>query len=309
MPPAGVSRPNKVNRKEAMKKIDRMRFTRLLTVALVVLAAAVLAGGASAASHKGAVVKLGQSNFGPIIVGAHGKTLYVFEHDKGKRSTCYGKCARSWLPLVTRGKPRAVMGARKALLSTSVRRDGRRQVTYHGHPLYYFAKDTKAGQTLGSGLTAFGGRWDPGSAAGIAVKEEPFQRPKLTQGALNVAGTAAGEKIALRLKAGDPDTLQVDVGDDGSADFSFKRKQIAKIAVDARGGDDLVRMDESNGAFTSDIPTTIAGGTGNDTLAGGAGAETILGGDGNDTLDGNGGNDQALLGAGDDTFVWDPGDG
>jgi Ca2+-binding RTX toxin-like protein len=68
-------------------------------------------------------------------------------------------------------------------------------------------------------------------------------------------------------------------------------------------------MDENNGAFTSAIPTTIAGGIGNDTLAGGAGAETMLGGEGNDSLDGNGGNDRALLGAGDDTFVWDPGDG
>src|SRR5207244_8821456 len=57
------------------------------------------------------------------------------------------------------------------------------------------------------------------------------------------------------------------------------------------------------------IPTTIAGGDGNDTLAGGTGSETLLGGDGNDSIDGNGGNDLALRGAGNDTFVWDPGDG
>jgi predicted lipoprotein with Yx(FWY)xxD motif/Ca2+-binding RTX toxin-like protein len=292
-----------------MKKIDRLRFSRLISIVVLLLLAAGLAAGAGAANSRGAVVKLGQSKFGRIVVGSHGRTLYVWAHDKRRRSTCYGKCARAWPPLVTRGKPRAALGARRALLGTTLRRDGRRQVTYHGHPLYYFAKDRKAGQTLGAGLTAFGGRWDPVSAAGIAVKKERFQRPKLKQGVLNVVGTAAGERIALRLKAGDPDVLQVDVGDNGSADFSFKRKQIAKIAVDARAGDDLVRMDESNGALTSAIPTTIAGGIGNDTLAGGAGAETLLGGDGNDTLDGNGGNDRALLGAGDDTFVWDPGDG
>jgi predicted lipoprotein with Yx(FWY)xxD motif/Ca2+-binding RTX toxin-like protein len=292
-----------------MKKIDRLRFSRLISIVVLLLLAAGLAAGAGAANSRGAVVKLGQSKFGRIVVGSHGRTLYVWAHDKRRRSTCYGKCAQAWPPLVTRGKPRAGLGARRALLGTTLRRDGRRQVTYHGHPLYYFAKDRKAGQTLGAGLTAFGGRWDPVSAAGIAVKKERFQRPKLKQGVLNVVGTAAGERIALRLKAGDPDVLQVDVGDNGSADFSFKRKQIAKIAVDARAGDDLVRMDESNGALTSAIPTTIAGGIGNDTLAGGAGAETLLGGDGNDTLDGNGGNDRALLGAGDDTFVWDPGDG
>ena len=293
-----------------MKKIDRIRFTRLLTVAVLVLAAAVLAGGASAASHKGAVVKLGQSKLGRIVVDSHGRTLYVSTHDRRSKSTCYGKCARAWPPLVTRGKPRAAMGARSALLGTSLRRDGRRQVTYHGHPLYYFAKDRKAGQALGAGLTAFGGRWDPVSAAGIAVRRPAmFKRPKLQKGLLTVVGTQASEKIALRLKSGDPGTFQIDVGDDGSANFSFQRKLITRIAVDSRAGDDLVRMDESNGAFTSVTPTTIAGGIGNDTLLGGVGAENILGGDGNDSLDGNGGNDRALMGAGDDVFVWDPGDG
>jgi predicted lipoprotein with Yx(FWY)xxD motif len=296
-----------------MKKIDRMRFTGLLTVAVLVLTAAVLTAGAAAANHKGAVVKLGQSKFGRIVVDARGKTLYMWAHDRRRRSTCYGKCARAWPPLITRGKPRAVSGARNALLGTSLRSDGRRQVTYHGHPLYYFAKDRKAGQTAGAGLTAFGGRWDPVSVAGNAVKKPPmslrFKRPKLKNGMLTVEGTQASEKIALRLKAGNSGILEVDVGDNGSADFSFKRKQIARIAVNARAGDDLVRVDESNGTFTPDIPTAIDGGNGNDTVVGGLGAETLLGGDGNDTLDGNGGNDRALLGAGDDTFVWDPGDG
>jgi len=136
-----------------------------------------------------------------------------------------------------------------------------------------------------------------------------FERPKLKHGVLTIKGTRASDKIALRLQAGDPGILQVDVGDDGSADFSFDRSKVAKIAVKARAGDDLVRIDEMNGVFTDAIPTAIDGGDGNDTIAGGKGVETLLGGDGNDTIDGNGGNDLAMLGAGDDTFVWDPGDG
>ena len=126
---------------------------------------------------------------------------------------------------------------------------------------------------------------------------------------LIVKGTRASERIALRLKAGEPGILQVDVGDDGRADFRVKRNKLARIAVDARGGDDVVRIDESNGAFTDSIPTTLNGGDGNDNLAGGSGAERQLGGAGNDSIDGNGGNDVAFLGRGDDTFVWDPGDG
>jgi Ca2+-binding RTX toxin-like protein len=140
-------------------------------------------------------------------------------------------------------------------------------------------------------------------------KAARFETPKLKDGVLVVRGTTASDKITLRLQADDSNILQVDVGDDGSADFSFERSKIAKIDVKARAGNDLVRMDESKGAFTDTIQTTIAGGDGNDTIAGGKGIETLLGGRGNDSIDGNGGNDRALLGAGNDTFIWDPGDG
>ncbi|HMH41603.1 MAG TPA: calcium-binding protein [Gaiellaceae bacterium] len=148
----------------------------------------------------------------------------------------------------------------------------------------------------------------PNRADGPRTNTGP-EHAKLKHGLLKVKGTRANDAIALRLKAGDPGTLQVDFGDDGSADFSFARNKIAKIAVDARGGNDRVRIDDSNGAFTDAIPTAIDGGDGNDTIAGGKGDELLLGGDGTDSIDGNGGNDLALLGAGDDTFVWDPGDG
>ncbi len=147
------------------------------------------------------------------------------------------------------------------------------------------------------------------SKASYPHKKTKFKHPKLKHGELTINGTKASDKIALRLQAGQPDTLQVDVGDDNSPDFSFERNTIAKIVIKGRSGDDLVRIDESNGAFTDTIPTTIDGGDGNDTIAGGKGVETLLGGSGNDSIDGNGGNDLALLGAGDDTFVWDPGDG
>jgi Ca2+-binding RTX toxin-like protein len=75
--------------------------------------------------------------------------------------------------------------------------------------------------------------------------------------------------------------------------------------VKAGGGSDQVRIDDTNGAFTTTTPTTIDGQRGKDTLLGGRGNETLIGGRGADTVDGNGGDDIADLGAGDDRFIWD----
>jgi Ca2+-binding RTX toxin-like protein len=147
-----------------------------------------------------------------------------------------------------------------------------------------------------------------GHADAAAPEVMPIRHPKLKEGLLTIEGTKRSDRLTLRLEAGDPGVLQLDVGDDGSADYDFARQDVARIELAAGDGDDLVRIDESNGVF-SDIPTTIDGGAGADTLAGGSGAELLLGGDGNDSIDGNRGNDVAFMGAGDDTFVWDPGDG
>ena len=142
-------------------------------------------------------------------------------------------------------------------------------------------------------------------------------RAAVNHGTLNVTGSDGGQQVALRLKAGDTSTIQVDAGDNGSADFSFASGAIDAIKVKMGDGNDSARIDDSNGAFTGDSssrPTTIAGGGGNDSLEGGqtqvaAQNETFKGGDGNDTVDGGKGNDTAYLGAGNDTFRWDNGEG
>ncbi|HEX6659089.1 MAG TPA: hypothetical protein VF065_13455 [Ilumatobacter sp.] len=131
---------------------------------------------------------------------------------------------------------------------------------------------------------------------------------------LSVKGSSHGDAIALRLKAGDPSRIQVDVGDNGSADFSFARAGVSTINVKGRNGNDSIRVDDANGAFTDAIPTTIAGGRGSDSLEGGqlqvaAENETYKAGDGNDLVDGGKGNDTAYLGEGNDTFRWDNGEG
>jgi Ca2+-binding RTX toxin-like protein len=126
---------------------------------------------------------------------------------------------------------------------------------------------------------------------------------------LLVKGTAGADRLAVRLHSGAPDKVDVDVGDNGSADLVVARDKVKRIRIKGGRGNDQLRIDDSNGAFTTTIPTRIEGEGGNDALRGGAGAEKLSGGAGTDTIDGNQGNDQADLGAGDDRFVWDPGDG
>jgi Ca2+-binding RTX toxin-like protein len=139
-------------------------------------------------------------------------------------------------------------------------------------------------------------------------------RAAIRHGTLEVKGSHQADTVALRLKAGDPNTVQVDVGDDASADFSFARSDVSAIDVRMGNGDDSARVDDANGAFTDSIPTTISGGPGDDSLEGGqvqvaTENETFKGGAGDDIIDGGKGNDTAHLGEGNDTFVWDPGEG
>ena len=119
---------------------------------------------------KGALVALRQTGLGKVLVDARGRTLYLFEKDKRGRSACYGTCAAYWPPFVSAARPRAASGVRASLLGSSKRTDGKRQVTYAGHPLYTFTGDTSAGQTTGEGLTDFGGAWYAVAASGRPVK-------------------------------------------------------------------------------------------------------------------------------------------
>ena len=136
----------------------------------------------------------------------------------------------------------------------------------------------------------------------------PSARAEVDDGTLRISGSPLAENIALRVSALDRNQLQVDFGDNGSADRTFDLSTFRAIDVEAGNGNDTVRIDEINGAFTTTKATRIGGGNGNDTLRGGSGAEVFVGGRGNDVVDGNGGTDTAFLGRGDDTFVWDPGD-
>jgi predicted lipoprotein with Yx(FWY)xxD motif len=133
----------------------------ILAVVVALVATAVLGAGLAAGSSTatGTTVKSAKSRFGKIIVDGRGRTLYLFEKDKRGHSACSGACAAYWPPLMTTAKPIAGAGVKKSLLGTIRRSNGKKQVTYNGHPLYRFAQDTKPGQVKGQDTHFFGGGW------------------------------------------------------------------------------------------------------------------------------------------------------
>jgi predicted lipoprotein with Yx(FWY)xxD motif len=127
---------------------------------------------------------------GEILVDGQGNTLYMFAKDTTDQSTCTGACAKQWPPAIVTATPKVATATgspspsvsvtatgstpsasvsasptstggmlRADLLGTTKRSDGTLQATYNKHPLYYFLEDTKAGQTNGQGLNAFGAKW------------------------------------------------------------------------------------------------------------------------------------------------------
>ncbi len=149
-------------------------------IALAISAVAVAAIGSSAiagysptpsATSSTAKVKLEKTKLGKVLADGSGRTLYLFEKDKGPKSTCSGACAAAWPPVTTTGKPKAGRGISASKLGTTSRGGGVKQVTYHRHPLYRFVKDTGPRQTKGEGVKAFGAEWYAISAAGKTVEE------------------------------------------------------------------------------------------------------------------------------------------
>jgi len=116
------------------------------------------AAQSSARKRRGKRIEVVGSQYGRVIADGKGEALYLFDKEGGPKSKCYGACARAWPPVLTKGRPRASDGARQRLLGTTVRKNGKRQVTYAGHPLYYYVHDSP-GTILCHDVEEFGGTW------------------------------------------------------------------------------------------------------------------------------------------------------
>jgi predicted lipoprotein with Yx(FWY)xxD motif len=162
---------------------------RRATVLPVLLAALVALGACGDPVDEGPKLQLSGADttlqvrpsfYGATLADGAGHTLYQFSSDRaGGPATCADACAQVWRPYIALGEPRAKDGTKNALdddqIGTVTRADGRQQVSYAGHPLYYFANDAAPGDPVhvddirGAGQNQFGGTWAAVSAAGAPV--------------------------------------------------------------------------------------------------------------------------------------------
>jgi predicted lipoprotein with Yx(FWY)xxD motif len=105
------------------------------------------------------------TSVGGVLADGRGHTLYSYAADKGRTPSA---CASLWPPFLTSAKPLAGLGAKAKLLGTTKRKDGKLQVTYAGHPLYFYSGDSKAGQLNGQGYQS---SWWALAASGAKVKK------------------------------------------------------------------------------------------------------------------------------------------
>jgi len=128
---------------------------------------------ASPAAGKGTAVSTASGKEGAFLTGAGGRALYLWDADAKGKSNCSGACAQAWPPLTTTSKPTASGSVKASQLGTIKRSDGSEQVTYDGHPLYYFAGDPSSGTTNGQGSDEFGAKWWLVSPSGSAITSDP----------------------------------------------------------------------------------------------------------------------------------------
>jgi predicted lipoprotein with Yx(FWY)xxD motif len=128
------------------------------------------ASGSAAPGQAGIQLSVRSSQYGRILRDGNNRTIYLFTHDRSTSSTCAGACASAWPPVLTGGAPSAGTRLSARLLGTTHRSDGTLQVTYGGHPLYYYVNDVKPGQILCQNVDEFGGTWLVVSPQGSAIR-------------------------------------------------------------------------------------------------------------------------------------------
>jgi predicted lipoprotein with Yx(FWY)xxD motif len=123
-------------------------------------------GGAGSGSE---TVGTAKGSAGTYLTADEGRAVYLWAADTGDKSSCSGACAKAWPPVETKGMPKAENGVTASDLGTITRSDGSEQVTYKGHPLYYFVADKSKGAIKGQGSDSFGAKWWLVAPSGDAI--------------------------------------------------------------------------------------------------------------------------------------------
>jgi predicted lipoprotein with Yx(FWY)xxD motif len=121
-------------------------------------------------SDKTLQISIASGHAGKYLAGAGGRAVYLWVADGHDKSRCTsGACAKFWPAVLSKSKPTAGSGVKASDLGTISHSGGERQVTYDGHPLYYFAEDSARGMIKGQGSSAFGAKWWLVSPSGSAI--------------------------------------------------------------------------------------------------------------------------------------------
>ena len=130
-----------------------------------------VAGSAGSAGSTGSavIISTATGSGATFLTDKSGRAVYMWTKDSGGTSACSGACAGAWPPVTTTGAPTASGGAKASDLGTITRSDGTKQVTYDGHPLYYYTGDSGPGTASGQGSDNFGAKWWLVAPAGSSV--------------------------------------------------------------------------------------------------------------------------------------------
>jgi predicted lipoprotein with Yx(FWY)xxD motif len=124
----------------------------LRAAALAVVAGLVLVGcgersGPALDARPNLGITADDSEYGTMLFDERGQAIYLFDSETSDSPECYDDCASAWPPVLTEGPPEPDGDVDAALLGTTERDDGSVQVTYNGHPLYFYA-DEDPGEVL-----------------------------------------------------------------------------------------------------------------------------------------------------------------
>jgi predicted lipoprotein with Yx(FWY)xxD motif len=164
--------------------------------------AAASPAGSGAAASGGTVITTAKSSAGTVLTNGSGKAVYLWVKDTGDMSNCNGACAGAWPPVTTTGTATAAGSAKASDIGTITRSDGTKQVTYDGHPLYYFSGDSGAGSATGQGSDSFGAKWWLVTPAGSDVTASVSSFTAAAAGAAPAAPAAPASSPASSKAAG-----------------------------------------------------------------------------------------------------------